>query len=161
MLDWREVSKLSYIEDHEVEEATRFIEESLGFKLPTVFWNNMIVKLHVRPEDIYEPKDKSGNPIIGESGKPIKIALPPGVRSSEKFKTAVGLVLAQGPLCYKEDKYKDEGPPCRVGDWIVLPRNDKATQVNYLGVPMMVIRCDRVYQIVKGPSEVVRHRMLG
>lgn len=154
------MSKTSYIESHEEEEAISFIEESLGFEMPRPIGNNMLVKIHVREEDTYEVKDNNGNPVIGESGNPIRIALPQGVKYAEKFRSCVALVLAMGSLCFKGKEYAESGPMCRVGDWLTIPRNDTGRQFNYRGVPMMVINCNRILQVIEGPSEILRYNMI-
>lgn len=154
------MSKLAYVEEHEVDGVVKLIEENLGFKLPKVRGNNMLVKLYVRPEDVYEPKDKNGNPIIGENGQVVKIELPRGVRQAEYDRTCVALVLAQGHMCYKSDIYKECGPYCRVGDWISIPRNDKGTVIIYRGVPMLIIQEKRIYQVLQSPEEIKRPRTM-
>ena len=46
-------------------------------------------------------------------------------------------------------------PWCKVGDWIVIPRNE-GTQVNYRGIPMQFIPDDRVLAIIEDPTHVTR-----
>jgi hypothetical protein len=153
------LSKTSYIEPHEEEEAKRFIAESFGFEMPTPVGDNILVKLHIREEDAYEVMDENGNPVIGESGQPIKIELPRGVRYAEKFRSCIALVLAMGELCFKDAGY-DSGPPYKVGDWLTIPRNDTGIQFNYRDVQMMILKCDRTLQVIQGPSEILRYNMI-
>lgn len=46
-------------------------------------------------------------------------------------------------------------PWCKVGDWIVIPRNE-GTQVNYRGIPMQFIPDDKVLAIIEDPTHVTR-----
>lgn len=156
-------SATSYILPNEVKEAKALIEGNLKFPMPEICGFNMLVKIHIREEDLYEYKDKHGNPIKGKNGKSIKIALPPSIRASEKYSSCTALVLAQGPRCYTDEKYKDSGPLCRVGDFIVFPRNEcHGSQFSYRGFEVQIITDECVYQVVKCPTDIVRYReMLG
>jgi len=154
-------SVTSYIEPHEIKEAQALIEGNMKFPMPRVCGFNMLVKIHVREEDLYECKDKHGKPIIGSNGRPVKIAIPPAIRASEKYRSCTALVLAQGPRCYTEEEYKESGPLCRVGDFIVFPRNEcRGSQFSYRGFPVQVITDKCVYQVIKCPTDIVRYRVM-
>jgi len=142
-----DTNKFSFIDAHEEEEAKKFIEQHLGFPAPRVCGYYMAVKLYVRPEEVSTFTDKDG--------KEIKIILPESARVEDKWRSCTALVLSQGPQCYKGKKFKDSGPWCKVGDWIVIPRNE-GVQVNYRGIPMQYIPDDRVLGIIEDPTHVVR-----
>lgn len=148
-------AKLSFIEDTEVETANKFIEEHLGFEPPRTTGWHMAVKLYVREKDVHQIKDDEGNPILGSNGKPIYIELPESVRAHDKYRSCTALVVSQGPDCYKDERYKEAGPWCKVGDWVVIPRNE-GTQINYRGIPMQIIPEDRVLAIIEDPTYVTR-----
>lgn len=151
----------SYIEPHEIEEAKTLIETQMHFPMPKVCGYNMLIKVHVREEDMYEFKDKRGWPVRGKDGKKLKIALPPAMTASEKYKSCTALVLSQGPRCYTQDEFIESGPLCRVGDFIVFPRNEcLGTQFMYRGFPVQVITDRCVYQVIKCPTDIVRYRVM-
>lgn len=147
--------KFSFIEPHEEQEAKDFIEKHLGFPAPRCVGWQMAVKIYIREEDIHEAKDESGKPILGADGKPIKIYLPSSIRTGEKFISCVGLVVSQGPDCYKGERFKESGPWCKVGDWVMFPRHE-GTQISYRGIPMFVINDDKVKMVVEDPTYVTR-----
>ena len=153
---------LSFIEPHEEEAAKEYIKEHLvsasgldDFEPPRPAGYHMAVKLYIRSEDVHGLKDDAGNAIIGADGKPMFIALPASVTTNDKWRTCVALVVAQGPEAYQGDRFKRSGPWCKVGDWVVLPRNE-GTQINYRGIPMQIIPDDRVLAIVEDPTYVTR-----
>jgi co-chaperonin GroES (HSP10) len=138
---------LSYIEDSEVIQAKQIIEEQLGFPVPRVCGYHMAVKIFVRPEETKE--------ILGDDGISRKIYLPHTVTVHDKYRSCTALVLSMGSEAYKGDRFKDSGPWCKVGDWVVIPRNE-GVQINYREVPMQIIPDDRVLCIVEDPSHVTR-----
>lgn len=137
----------SFIDATEEVEAKEFIKTHLGFDPPRMCGYFMAVKLFIREEDIDIGKDING--------KEIKIAIPETVRANDKYKSCTALVVAQGPECYKGERFKDSEPWCKVGDWIIIPRHE-GPQINYRGVPMHLIPDDKVYGVVEDPSFVTR-----
>jgi hypothetical protein len=101
-------TKLSFIEDHEVEIAEKLIQDQLGMDpmRPTGYY--LTVKLYVRPEDVHQIKDDKGKPILGSDGKPMYIALPETVTANDKFRSCTALVIAQGPEAYKTGRFKPQ-----------------------------------------------------
>ncbi len=165
-----EPTPLSFIEPHEEEEAKRFILEHLteaykkldndwGRKapmdLPRASGYHMYVKLFVRDEDVGQLKDDKGNLIIDATGRPVSIIIPESVRANDKYSSCVGLVIAQGPEAYQGERFKKSGPWCKVGDWIIFPRNE-GTQILYRRIPMHIIPDDRCLGIVSDPTYVTR-----
>jgi co-chaperonin GroES (HSP10) len=115
----------------------------------------MAVKIYVRSKDIHQLKDKDNHPILDSNGNPTYIELPEQVTAHDKWRNCTALVVSQGIDCYKGPRFEHSGPWCRVGDWVVIPRNE-GTQINYRGVPMQIIPDDRVLAIVSDPSYVTR-----
>lgn len=144
-------NNISYVEEWEVPEATRIIEESLGFKAPVPCANLMVVKIFVREEDVVPITDSEGKPVIGQSGQPLYLAVPEQYRALDKFDSVVALVISQGPDCYKDKKYEKSGPYCRVGSWITFPR-EEGSQINYRGIPVQIIREDHIFETIEDPK---------
>jgi co-chaperonin GroES (HSP10) len=140
--------KFSFIEDHEEQEAKEFIEKHLGFPAPRMAGYHMAVKIYVRPEDIHTFVDEN-------TGETKSIYLPHTVTAHDKYRSCTALIVSMGPEAYKHERFKESGPWCKVGDWVVIPRNE-GTQVNYRGVPMQFIPDDRVLAIVEDPTHVTR-----
>lgn len=148
-------NNLSFIDPQEEQEAKSIIAKHLGFEPPRMAGYHMAVKIYIRAEDVHVMTDETGEPIIGDDGKAKYIALPDMVTAHDKFRNCTALVVSMGPDCYTGDRFKDSGPWCKVGDWVVIPRNE-GTQVNYRGIPMQFIPDDRVLAIVEDPSYVTR-----
>lgn len=143
--------KGSYVEDFEIPEAIKIIEDSLGFKMPSPVENQMVVKVYVRPDDVWEVTDEDGNPVLGETGQQLCIAVPERFRAQDQYDSIVGLVLSQGPDCYKSERYKGLEPYCRIGSWIVFPRQE-GSQVNYRGIPIQIIRDFHIFETIEDPK---------
>lgn len=143
----RKCFKLSFIEDWEEKEAKRIIENQLGFEVPHVPGYHVAVKIYVREEEI--------STFIDEFGNKKSFVLPASVTVNDKFRSYVGLVIARGNQTYKGWRFKGSGPWCRVGDWIVFPRNE-GIQYNYRGIPIAEFPDDKVYGIIQDPTYVTR-----
>jgi hypothetical protein len=148
--------RLSYIEDYEEDEARKQIEELLGFEAPRVCGFHMAVKIYVRPDQI-------------EGG----IYIPDMVTANDRFRNCTALVIAKGSECYSSGRFTEsltkkilrvffskwmppvKKPWCKVGDWIVFPRNE-GPQINYRGIPMQIIPDDKCYMIIQDPTHVTR-----
>lgn len=158
--------RLSFIEDYEEEEAKKLIEEQLGFEAPRVAGYRMAVKIHIRPEDMVE--------FTRNDGTKGAIVMPKSMNAHDKFTQCTALVLNQGSTCYTTSAYRESWfitlcrklfnkwmpprtkfPLCKVGDWIVIPRNE-GIQVNYRGIPVQYIYEDVVCGVVQDPSWVTR-----
>jgi co-chaperonin GroES (HSP10) len=153
---------LSFIEDHEVDEAKAFVKQRLAIMsgIPDIEMfratgYHMVVMLYIREEDVHQIKDDQGNAIIGADGKPLHIAIPSSVRANDKWMSCTALVVEQGPDCYNSPRFEKTGPWCKVGDWVIIPRNE-GTQINYRGIHMQIIPDDRVIGVVSDPSFVTK-----
>lgn len=158
--------KTSYIENYEEGEALKFIEEQLGHERPVSVGFKMCIKVYVRPEEIAEFIDKDGNKRA--------LYLPEMSRTNDIYMSTVGLVLSQGPYCYKGPRYEEHGfrkflrkffnrwmespfkrPWCKVGDWIVFPQN-AGLKGWYRGMPVVYINDDDFVGTVSDPSHFSR-----
>lgn len=131
---------LSYIEDHEVGEAHRFVEEGLGFPLPSLDGDSIAVKLFIRPEEIFTVKNAEG--------KDVSFYLPESVRCIDKFRNCTALVIAIGAACEKDLSY-------RIGDFIVIPRNE-GTQFSYYGIVLHILPAKKTYAVVRSPETITK-----
>jgi len=142
-------SLTSLIEDHEEDEAKKFIVEHLGFDPIKAFHKRIAVKIYLRPEEI--------STFETDEGKTVSLYLPPVISAMDKFRNCVALVIFVSPACYQGDEFKESGPYCKVGDWIVIPRN-VGTQINYRGVPVQLIPEDALYCVIEDPTHIEKLR---
>lgn len=126
---------LSYIEEHEAEEAIACIQSELDFPLPQLDGDQIAVKIFIRPEDIC-----SG---VREDGTEYKIFLPETIRCEDKYKNFCALVVAIGAAC--------QNCNYRVGDFLVIPRNE-GTQLSYHGMVLQFIPSQKIYSIIRSPT---------
>lgn len=138
----------SFIEQHEEEDAKKFIKEQLGYEPPKPCGYYMLVKLYIREEEI--------KTIVDEHGKEIKLYLPDTARHEDRYRSVCALVLAMGPDCYKGERFRETGPWCKVGDWVVIPRNE-GTQIVYNEHPVHLIPDDRILMVIPEPAVVRKH----
>lgn len=139
-------SPLPYVEEHEIEEARALINKQFmemtgkpfeGFR-PAGYY--LACKLWVTP-------DKQGSIITAEVTK-----------KQDELKSVAALVCAVGPQAYKgtnEDGTEKfpEGPWCRPGDWICVPRHSSFL-VKYRGVAMALIPDDKVIGVIQEPADL-------
>ncbi len=126
---------LSYIEEHEVQEAKDFVREVFDCPLPELDGTAIAVKLYIRPDEI--------STITGNDGTVSKIYLPESISCHDKYMNCTALVVAIGAAC--------ENLPYRVGDWLLIPRNE-GTQFYWHGTVIHLIESDRIYAAVKNPQ---------
>lgn len=144
---------ISFFGDFTISQRQEAVEKHLGFEAMIASGYQMAVKLYVRPEEFHALKDDSGNPILGEDGKPKAIILPNTVTQNDQFRKCTALVVALGPDAYKGERYERSGAWCKIGDWIVIPRNE-GTQFKYRGLPMQLLPDDRCLAVVEDPTYV-------
>ncbi len=140
---------LSYIEVHEEQEAKDFIKSHLGFEPIRPAGYHLLVKLYIRPET-YE----------GSSG----IAISNSTRANDKWVSCTALVLAIGPDAYKGARFEKSGPWCKVGDWVMIPRNEgiqfndhgSVEKYGEQGIAMQLIPDDRIVAVVDDPARISR-----
>jgi co-chaperonin GroES (HSP10) len=83
------------------------------------------------------------------------IILPESVHQDQQYKACVGLVVKQATAAYLDPRYEQTGKWCEVGDWAVFPRH-AGTQVNYKGLPLMLLQEDSIIGIVDNPADVTK-----
>jgi len=144
----RNRSLTSLIEDHEEQEAKDLIEENLGFSPSEPFSRKIAVKIYVRPDEITTFKT--------DAGKEVKLYLPPTLSANDKYRKCTALVISVAKDAYTDEKYQESGPYCKVGDWLMIPRN-VGTQVNYRGFPVQIIPEDAIYLVIEDPEHIERY----
>jgi len=72
----------------------------------------------------------------------------------------VGKVLKLGQSAYKQEMFKETGPWCKVGDFIMLPRLE-GQRFKWKGIPLIMIICDRVQAVVDDPKHIDPHFNIG
>lgn len=140
-------SSTSYIESHEVDIARDFIKSHLNFNPIKALNKKIAVKIYVRPEEL--------STITTDDGRQISIYLPPSILANEQFKNCTALVISMSEDAYQSKEYQETGAYCRVGDWIVIPRN-VGIQVNFRGIPVQIIPEDAIYCVIEDPTHIER-----
>lgn len=147
-------SKLSFIEIHEEAEAKKLIDDQFialtgkPFDMRVAGYH-IAVKLHIRSDEIKSINTKTGA---------VTLYRPQSSVDADKYQSVSGVVVGVGPQAYKgtlpdgSAKYP-EGPWCKVGDVIMLPRFE-STPITYRGVVMTIIPDDRVMAIIQDPNDV-------
>lgn len=141
-------SLTSLIEDHEEQEAKDLIEAQIGFSPSIPFSKKIAVKIYVRPDEI--------STFTTDEGKEISLYLPETVSVYDKFRNCTALVISVSKDSYTDEKYQESGPYCKVGDWIMIPRN-VGDQVNYRGMPVQIIPEDAIYCVIEDPEHIERY----
>lgn len=103
------------------------------------------VRLFVRDDEIMEGKR--------EDGTSYKILRPQASTDEDKYQATTGLVCDVGPWAYKDPQRYPEGPWCRVGDFVHVPRHE-AIPFSLNGVAMGLVADDRILGVVRDPSSV-------
>lgn len=141
-------SKTSFISSDDVIESKSLIREHLGFSIDTLPAERMAVKIFVRGEDIVTFKDSNG--------EQRSIEIPTSISCNDQYTNAVALVIAQGPNCYQGDEFERSGPWCRVGDWVVIPRQG-GRQITYRGFPIQIIHQTGIWMVIEDPEYIERY----
>lgn len=112
--------------------------------------------------------------INSATGKKTILIIPDTVAADQKFINCVGLVVSKGKAAYTGWRFVEhwfirflriffnawmtpvtKQPLCKVGDWIVFPRN-QGTQISWRGLPMQFFYDEFVYTPVENPTYVTR-----
>jgi hypothetical protein len=120
------------------------IEARLGFKPPKMCGYHMLVEVYIRDE---VNKNIDGTESL--------IYIPKVILDNDKYRNCTGLVLAQGPQCYKGRNFDGFEKWCEVGDWIVFPRNE-GVQVNFRGRTVQFLPDDMMFCVIDDPSFITR-----
>lgn len=144
-----------YVLPHEEREAKELIDkqfiELTGKPFGAKVCGYLVcIKIYVRPEHIREVKV--------DGGGTQKIYIPDQSRQEDRFQSVAGLVVGIGPQAYRgknadgSEKFP-EGPWCRVGDWVTIPRYE-AHLFSYRGVALGIIVDDKIMSIIEDPTDV-------
>lgn len=146
---------ISFIEPHEETEAKSLVQKQFKqmtgkpFDLRPAGYM-IAVKIYIRPEELTTVKR--------DDGTSATLYLPETSQSNDKYQSVAGLVCAVGPQAYKgktltgEDRFP-EGPWCKVGDWVIIPRYE-AFQISYNGVVMGMLTDDKILGVISDPASV-------
>ena len=123
-------------------------------KMPKVCGFNILVRMHIIEKNHYI-RDANGNVKTDVNGNSLKIIVPPAAIVESGYMTCAGQVVAMGDDCFKKDKIFSGEPWCKVGDWIVFPRNE-GSRIEYKGVLMMLLPDYSVNMVIDDPKDVIR-----
>lgn len=136
---------VGFVTPEEEELAKAQIRESLGWEPPKAHGYQLLVKIHER-EDTFKNAE----------GRDTGIAMPDMIAANEKYQNVTALVIGMGPIAYKDPRFYESGPLCRIGDWIIIPYSN-GTPFSYRGVPMRFIPDDCSLGSVDDPDYVTRY----
>ncbi len=146
---------LSYIEDHEIAEAKRLIDEQFMSITGKPFGGRtcgyyLACKIYVRPGELKTIKT--------DDGRDVTLWRPDASREGDKYQSCSALVCGIGPQAFRGyDSHGHErftaGAACRVGDWIAIPRQ-QAFVMAYRGVAMALIPDDMPLMVIEDPEDV-------
>lgn len=147
------VAKLPFVEEYEEAEAKALIDKQFteltgkpfNYRPAGYF---IAAKIYIRPEEIKTIKDAAG--------KNVTLWRPPTSTADDKYQSVAALVCAVGPLAFKDrlsGKQWAEGPTCRVGDWVAIPRFE-SNVVEYRGVPIAIFADDRILGVIDDPADI-------
>lgn len=148
-------SPTSYIEDHEIEQAIDFVENQINAEIPRVCGIDMAVKIHVR-NDEFVLNEKNEIAMVDDGhGNQVPLIKPDSHKYSaqDKYISCCGLVVAQGLECYQDETLFPSGARCRIGDWIVFPKQE-GTRVNYKGNALKLINDNFCKMVVQDPNDI-------
>ena len=104
---------------------------------PMPLWN-ILIRLYTTP------KKTTGGLII-----------PDTMHDNQKYHGITGLVIKIAPGAYKDERYKDTGPACKVGDWVVIARHS-GIRMEYEGLPIFVVKEDAIELLIDDPRKITR-----
>jgi hypothetical protein len=89
----------------------------------TLATNNILIATYCLPEF---------TDLKGPEGKPVRFWVPDGTQEEARWQGRVGLLLAKGPLAWRNDERTDfGGTNYEVGDWVCFDRQDgRQTVIN-------------------------------
>jgi co-chaperonin GroES (HSP10) len=127
-----------------VEGRSEFAMKRYGFYTPKPPGWKIVIETYIR---------KEGDQIVREDGTFSSIVMPGLVSKRDEYRNYVGLVIELGASAYKDSRYRDSGPWCKVGDWILFRRNDGLV-TKYRGIPIQIIPEDSVEAVIDDPSHI-------
>lgn len=146
---------LPFVEENEVDEAKALIDKQFIEMCGKPFTYrpagySVVCKIYVSPDELMEVTDKNGKKVI--------LYTAPMTKQQDELKSVTALVCAMGPQAYKGNHADGterfpEGPWCRIGDWINLPRHS-AYLMKFRGVALASIPDDKVQGVIDDPSDL-------
>jgi co-chaperonin GroES (HSP10) len=141
---------IGYVEEHEVAEATETIltqfEKMTGYReLPRPCGYFLALKIFLRPE--WHVKGKR------DDGSNYEIIRTDYARADDKYQSVSALVVSAGPDAYQDQTRYPRGPWCRIGDWVIVPRNE-GFFFHFRGVAMLMLPDDKILAVVSDPMSV-------
>lgn len=154
-------SSTSRIETHEEMQARSVVAEQFmaitgSAALPTATGYYLCLKLHIRDEELI-----SGTRADGST---FKIIRPSASIDDDKYQSVVGLVVSVGPQAYKGKNVDGserfpEGPFCKVGDFVVIPRYESFLVMWKNKIALAVLPDDKVMMVVDDPKDIAAPHM--
>lgn len=154
-------SSTSYIEPHEELQARSAVAAEFhaitgSAELPRATGYYLALKLHIRDEELVSGVDKNG--------KEFKLIRPQQSLDEDKYQSVVGLVVSVGPQAYKGKNVDGserfpEGPFCKVGDFVVIPRYESFLVMWKGKIALAVLPDDKVMMVVQDPTDVAAPHM--
>jgi hypothetical protein len=111
----------------------------------------LTLKIWIRPDQLAKG--------VREDGTEYTIWRATETEKNDKFQSCSALVIDVGPSAYKgrnadgSPKFP-EGPWCRIGDWVTVPRYE-AHLFTYRGVALGILPDDRIMQVLTDPNDVM------
>jgi len=72
----------------------------------------------------------------------------------QQVASTCGLVLAQGPDCYKETEKFPDGPWCKKGDWVIFARY-AGSRIQIDGGEVRLLNDDEVLATIENPEDIL------
>ena len=72
----------------------------------------------------------------------------------QQIGSTCGLVLAQGPDCYKDPERYPEGPWCKKGDWVIFARY-AGSRIQIDGGEVRLLNDDEVLATIENPEDIL------
>ena len=72
----------------------------------------------------------------------------------QQVASQVGLVMAMGPQCYKDEERYPEGPWCKVKDWVMFARY-AGSRIKIDGGEMRLLNDDEVLATIDSPEDIL------
>jgi len=93
-------------------------------------------------------------PYMGKEKTEGGIHVPDSIREKEARATVVAYVVKLGALAYKDlDKFGEEGPWCKEGDWVCIGRY-AGSRFNIEGGEVRIINDDEVIATIVNPDDI-------
>jgi len=72
----------------------------------------------------------------------------------QQVASQVGLVMAMGPDCYKDNERYPDGPWCKVNDWVMFARY-AGSRIKIDGGEMRLLNDDEVLATIDSPEDIL------